>query len=163
MIRVHLICPVVIVLAGCAGLTPGPGVCLAVRIHLVGTVVLTCFVLQTHLRRQIREWQSCKRDVWHSYAHTGSYADWQVLIQQIWHVPQQTQIKSRLRVSKVCQAIAEADLRGIVLPCIAFKQTQRYLPWFGRCTHKSRGNCSQKRRFFVLFRRPTMCKSYLCN
>ncbi len=68
MIWVHLICPVVIVLAGCAGLTPGPGICLAVGIHLFGTVVLTCFVLQTHLRRQNREWHSCKRDIWNSYA-----------------------------------------------------------------------------------------------
>jgi len=83
MIGVQLISPVVIVLAGCAGLTPGPCICLAVGIHLLGTVVLTCFVLQRHLRRQLREWQSCKRDVWHSYAHTGPYSDWQVLIQQI--------------------------------------------------------------------------------
>ena len=86
MIRIHLVCPVVIVLAGCAGLTPGPGVCLAIRVHLVGTVVLTCFVLQMHLRRQILERHSYKRDIWHGYAHTGPYADWQGLIQQIWHV-----------------------------------------------------------------------------
>ena len=110
--------------------------------------------------------ENYKRNGWHSYAHTGPYADWQVLIQQIWHVPLSSTADANKKGAFASARYAKQKGKQtcVVLHCIAwhcFEADSALLTMVGK-VHAQEWR-QQFAEMQVLILVSTKCRSCLCN